>query len=427
MNANIPDTKLKRVIIIGGGFAGLEMAKHLSCDKFQIVLIDKNNYHQFQPLLYQVATAGLEPSSIAFPFRKIFQKAKSFHFRMGEVLMIHPIKKTVETTIGEIEYDTLIIATGADTNYYGNQNIAKNSMAMKNIYEALTLRNSILQRIEDALVAPSEKEKKQNLNVVIAGGGPTGVEIAGTLAEMRSYILPKDYKEMDFSSMKIYLLEGAPRVLNSFSEISSKKATEYLVKMGVEVMVDTLVTDYDGSEVHLKNGKKIPTKTMIWTAGIMGNALKGLPKEAEIIGGRIAVNEFNEVINAPSVYAIGDVALMKTAEYPKGHPQMAQGAIQQGRNLGRNLNRDCRGIPRKPFQYKNLGSMATIGRNKAVVELPKYKFQGFFAWLVWMVVHLRSILGLKNKLIVFLNWVWNYITYNLSLRLIITHKKEKPS
>jgi NADH:ubiquinone reductase (H+-translocating) len=423
MKANIPHSDKPRIVIIGGGFGGLKLAQTISNDNYQIVLIDRNNHHQFQPLFYQVATAGLEPSSIAFPFRKIFQKEKDFHFRMAEVSLIQPEDKVIQSTIGMIHYDYLIIATGADSNFFGNEKIESFSMPMKSISEALSIRNTIFQHLESAITANNETEKNGYLNIVIVGGGPTGVEIAGTLAEMRSTILPKDYPEMDFSKMKIYLIEGAPRVLNAMSEVSSGKAREYLKQLGVEVFEKTVVEDYDGEIVNLRGGEKIPSKSLIWAAGIKGNQIEGLPAEVYVGGGRLVVDAFNQVKGCEGVFAVGDVACMISEDFPKGHPQMAQPAIQQGKNLAKNLNQLALGKQMKPFIYTNLGSMATIGRNKAVVELPRYKFQGFFAWFVWMVVHLKSILGIKNKFIIFLNWVWNYFTYNLSLRLIIVPRK----
>lgn len=424
MNANIPISQHKRVVIVGGGFGGLKLAHDILNADYQVVLIDRNNYHQFQPLLYQVATAGLEPSSIAFPFRKIFQKKEEFHFRLTEVIKIDPVQKFVETAIGNISFDYLIIATGADTNFFGNQQIAQNSMPMKSVSEALLLRNTFFQRMEDALNSTIDEEREMCMNIVIVGGGATGVEVAGTLAEMRSYILPKDYPEMDFRAMKIILLEGSPRVLNAMSDVSSKKAREYLIKLGVEVRTDTQVVEYDGAYVKLKEGETIPTRTLVWAAGIIGNTIPGLSEDV-YSRGRILVNEFNQVKDSDGIFAIGDVACMVSEKFPRGHPQMAQPAIQQGKNLAKNLKNLKKNQALIPFVYKDLGSMATIGRNKAVVELPNYKFQGFFAWAIWMIVHLKSLLGVKNKFLVFLNWVWNYFTYNLSLRLIIRSKKIK--
>ncbi len=415
----------KRVVIIGGGFGGLQLAKGLSGSPFEVVLIDRNNFHQFQPLFYQVATSGLEPSSIIFPFRKIFQRSKNVFFRLAEVKQLDTENAKVVTDIGEIAYDHLIIATGAGNNFFGNENIRKFAVPMKSINESLHLRNLILERFEQSLNVPKEL-RSEYLTFVIAGGGPTGTELAGTLAEMKRYILPKDYPELDFHDMDIVLVEGAPRVLNAMSELSSKKAHQYLEKLGVKIMVNTRVNDYEGNEVALSNEEHIRSKTLIWAAGIQGNFLDGLPEETRIRGNRIKVDGFNRVEGIANVYAIGDVAYMEAdPDYPHGHPQLAQVAIQQAKRVGKNLRRLVKGEPMQVFHYRNLGSMATVGRNKAVVELPRRKFYGFFAWLVWMLVHLRSILGIKNKWVVFMNWVWNYFTYNLSLRVIIRRNDDR--
>ena len=412
-------------MIIGGGFGGLQLARSISREHFQIVLIDKNNFHQFQPLFYQVATAGLEPSSIAFPFRKVFSDKPGIHIRMAEVSEIITERKAINTSIGEISFDYLIIATGANTNYFGNEEIERHSLPMKSIQEALQLRNTLFQRFEEALLASTEEERNSFLNIIIVGGGPTGVEVAGTIAEMKRFILPKDFPEMDFSQMRIVLLEGSPRVLNVMKDISSTKAAHYLKEMGVEVHTGTVVTSYDGSIVTLKDGSQLPSKTLIWAAGVKGNLISGLPEGAYGPASRYHVNEFNQVSDCDSIYAIGDIACMTSESYPKGHPQMAQPAIQQGKLLASNLLKSIQNKPLKPFRYKDLGSMATVGRNKAVVELPKANFQGFFAWVLWLVVHLKSILGVRNKFLVLLNWIWNYVTYNLSLRLIIGPVKKK--
>jgi len=425
MNPNIPISDKKRVVIIGGGFGGLQLAKSLSSKQFQVVLIDKNNFHQFQPLFYQVATAGLEPSSIAFPFRKVFQNKSDIIIRLGKVEAIHPDDHTIHTSIGSISYDHLIIATGADTNYFGNQQIASNAIPMKSISEALNLRNVLFQRFEDALLLSNDKEGKAYLSLVIVGGGPTGVEVAGTLAEMKRFILPKDFPEMDFSAMQIILLEGSPKVLNAMQDQSSVKARNYLENLGVDVRTGTVVTSYDGQTAQLKDGTTIDTKTLIWAAGICGNTLPGLNESSYSPAKRILVDEYNQVKGYENIYAIGDIALMESNEFPKGHPQMAQPAIQQGKNLAKNLVLKNQGKTLIPFKYKDLGSMATVGRNKAVVELPNAKFQGFFAWILWLVVHLKSILGVRNKFLVLINWIWNYLTYNLSLRLIIQPEKKK--
>lgn len=423
MSLNIPSVKVPRVVIIGGGFAGLELANELGNKAFQTVILDRNNHHQFQPLMYQVATAGLEPSSIAFPFRKIFQKFRHFHYRMVTVLKIFPEKKRLLTDNGEIYYDYLVIATGAGNNFFGNANIEAHSMPMKSISEALALRNTIFQRFENALTSEEETEKQSNLNFAIVGGGPTGVEVAGALAEMRNAVLPKDYPEMDFTKMRIIIIQGDNRLLSAMSPKSSEKADLYLKELGVEILYNTRVTDYDGEYVSFNNQDSIATKTLIWAAGVVGNRIDGLNEVVYGPGGRIFVNEFNQCKEHESIFVIGDVANVQGDElYPKGHPQMAQPAIQQGKLLAKNLVRLENKEAMKPFKYKNLGSMATIGRNKAVVELPNSKFQGFFAWLVWLVVHLRSIIGVKNRFIILLNWIWNYFTYNLSLRLIIRSK-----
>jgi NADH dehydrogenase len=423
MKANLPASDNPRIIIVGGGFGGLRLAYDLADTDYQVVLIDKNNYHQFQPLFYQVATAGLEPSSIVFPFRRMFQKAKNVHFRLAEVKNISTDTKQIQTNLGDISYDYLVIATGAGTNFFGNKHIEKYSYPMKTIGEALVLRNSLFLSFENALASETEEEKESYLNVVIVGGGPTGVEVAGTIAEMKRFILPRDYPEMDFSSMHITLVEGSGQVLNGMSEKASKKALEYLLKLGVEVKLNAIVEDYDGKTCFIKGNEKINTHNLVWAAGIIANKLSGLPEEVYVRGGRITVNRLNEVEASKTVHVIGDVAYMSTPNYPNGHPQVAQAAIQQAKNVAKNFIHLSKNRKLKDFEYKNLGSMATVGRNKAVVDLPKRHFSGFFAWAVWMVVHLRSILGKKNKFLVFLNWVWNYMTYNLSLRLIIQNPK----
>jgi NADH dehydrogenase len=417
--------KSKKVFIIGGGFAGIELANKLcKSNLFEVTLIDKNNYHQFQPLFYQVATSGLEPSSISFPLRKLFQN-KNLKIRVAEVTNIDSNNKIIKTSIGDFNYDYIVIAIGADTNYFGMQNIEKYAYPMKSTTEAMQLRNKLLQNLEDSLTAKNEEEKKALLNIVIVGGGPTGVEVAGTLAEMKKHVLPKDYPEINFSEMKIFLIEAAPKTLNVMSEVSAKKSQEYLEKLGVKVLCSTQVKDYDGNFVLLDSGEKINTKTLIWAAGVKANKIDGLPESAYGRGGRLKVNQNNLLLNSDSIFALGDCAIMESEKYPNGHPQMAQPAIQQGKLLSKNLINLEKNLPLKEFQFKDLGSMATIGRNLAVVDLPWIKFQGFFAWLVWMFLHLMSILGVKNKLLVFINWLWNYVTYDQSLRLILKTKEKK--
>jgi NADH dehydrogenase len=425
MKANLPETNQKRIVIIGGGFGGLKLARKLSNTNYQVVLIDKNNYHQFQPLFYQVATAGLEPSSISFPFRKIFQKSKNVLIRVAEIIRIVPEKNQLESNIGVINYDYLVIAIGADTNFFGNQQIMKHAIPMKSVGEALTLRNTILQNYEEAVLVDNDDDRQGLMNVVVVGGGPTGVEVSGTLAEMKNLVLPKDYPELDFKMMQVYLLEGSPKVLGAFSEQASHKAKEYLLKLGVNVMCNARVKDYDGKIISLEDGSVIRTNTLVWAAGIIGNKLEGLNEQVISKGNRIEVDRYNKVTGYTNIYAIGDVAIMKEDAYPNGHPQVAQVAIQQGDLLATNFHSMASNKPLKPFSYKDLGSMATIGRNKAVADLGKIKFQGFFAWMVWMFVHLMSIVGIKNRVVIFINWAWNYITFDQSLRLILKAKTKK--
>jgi len=425
MGANIPSSDLERVVILGGGFAGIELAKKLSSKKYQIVLLDKNNYHQFQPLFYQVATAGLEPSAISFPFRKLFQKNKQFHFRMTSVEGVDTANQEVYTDIGVIKYDKLVVAMGATTNFYNNTQIEANVLPLKSTAEALNLRNTLFNTFEKALLESNAAKRKALLTVVIVGGGATGVEVSGSLADMRKLILPKDYPEINFDEMEIYLVDGAERLLSGMKEHASQKAKEYLQKLGIQLIQKAHVTSYDGSTLVLGNGEAIETHTVIWAAGVKANALKGIEMELILPNNRISVNEYNQVNSYSNVFALGDIASMSSdVPYPKGHPQVAQVAIQQARFLARNLNEQKQSSWKK-FTYKDLGSMATIGRNLAVVEFPKMKFTGFFAWCIWMFVHLISLIGTKNKVQTFLNWVWNYFTYDQSLRLILSPKKEE--
>jgi NADH dehydrogenase len=424
MNAPIPSSGKKRVIIIGGGFAGLQLARKLDDQDLQVVLLDKNNYHQFQPLFYQVATAGLEPRTISFPFRKVFQKHKNVFIRLTEARSINLPGKYVSTGIGEIPYDFLVISVGVDTNFFGNKQIQEKAMPMKSVSEALALRNYLIENYEKALSIQDPDEKQKLMNIVVVGGGPTGVEVSGTLAEMKKFILPKDYPELDFSSMKIHLLEGSPRLLNGMSDQASDKAKHYLGKLGVTVCLGTIVKDYDGETVTLASGTPLQSKTLVWAAGVTGNKIDGLPPELQVKGNRIRVDAFNSIPGYENVFALGDIAYMEENAYPKGHPQVAQVAIQQAKNLAENLKRKLQNKPMKPFAYKDLGSMATIGRNQAVVDLPFIKFQGFFAWIVWMFVHLMAILGVKNKIFAFINWAWSYFSHDQSLRLIIKTRKD---
>jgi NADH:ubiquinone reductase (H+-translocating) len=419
---NIPETGKKRVVIIGGGFGGLALARKLAGSEYQVVLIDKNNYHQFQPLFYQVAMAGLEPSSIVFPLRKLFQRHSDVYIRVTEATQVEPEKKRVLTPLGICNYDYLVLAVGADTNFFGNEHIAEKAIPMKSVSEALFLRNQILSDYEKALTTTDFEERQGYIDIVIAGGGPTGVEVAGALAEMKKYILPKDYPELNSGEIEIYLIEGAPALLGGMSEESSQKALAFLEQLGVIVKLNTLVVDYDGETVFLSDGSSIRSRKLIWAAGVRGNSVEGLPVDTLTRGGRIKVNRFSQVEGFEDIFAIGDIAWMAEEKYPDGHPQVAQPAIQQGRRLAENLRRMSKGKEHLPFSYKDLGSMATIGRNRAVVDLPAFKTQGLIAWFIWLFVHLFQILGIKNRLFIFLNWVWNYITYDQSLRLIIRPK-----
>jgi NADH dehydrogenase len=422
MKANIPQSNKKRIVVIGGGFAGLQLVRALSNTNYQVVLIDKNNYHQFQPLFYQVATAGLEPSTISFPFRKIFQKSKNIHIRICEVKRINSDLNQLETSIGVIDYHYLVIAIGADTNFFGNKKLMELAYPMKSVSEALALRNTILQNYEYALSETDRETRKALMNIVVVGGGATGVEVAGTLSEMKRCILPKDYPELDFKMMQVYLLEGSGKVLNVMSPNASEHAEKYLRDMGVNVFLNSRVKDYDGEKVSLDGGKEIYTKTVVWAAGVTGNKIDGLKDTVVGKGNRIAVDRYNRVKEYENIYAIGDIAFMTEEKYPNGHPQVAQVAIQQAKNLAKNFKGMFTHAGLKEFSYRDLGSMATIGRNKAVADFPRWKFAGFFAWLLWMFIHLMSLVGGKNRLFAFINWAWSYITFDQSLRLILTPK-----
>ena len=424
---NIPESELERVVIVGGGFGGLQLARKLAKADFQVVLIDKNNYHQFQPLFYQVAMAGLEPSSIVFPFRKLFQGRENMYIRMAEVTHVDVTAKQIQTPLGHCNYDHLIVATGADTNYYGNEKLERHTLPMKSVAEALYLRNSILDDYEDALTTPAYADRQELVDIVIVGGGATGVELAGSLAEMKTHVLPKDYPELHVEEeVDIYLVQSGDVILKGMSANSSAKALEYLEELGVKVILNARVTDFDGKAVTLDDGRTIPTQKVIWAAGIKGVPLPGLPETAITYGNRLAVDRYNRVKDTDCVYAIGDVAYMEEPGFEKGHPQVAQVAIQMGEHLAKNLRyRHARREEWQPFHYNDKGSMATIGRGRAVVDIPKPElhFGGVMAWLTWLVVHLFAILGTRNKIFVFLNWLYNYINYNQSLRLIIKPRK----
>lgn len=424
MRANIKRNEQRRVVVVGGGLGGLKLVSSLRDTDFQVVLVDKNNYNQFPPLIYQVASAGLEPSNISFPFRRLFQGWKNFFFRMAEVQHIDTEEKAIKTSIGTIHYDDLVLAAGATTNFFGNKNIEASALPMKSVSESMRLRNTILQNLERAETEDNEARKQALMNIAIVGGGPSGVEIAGVLAEMKQTILPRDYPDLDTSCMHIYLINATPRLLGAMSECSSREAEKALKELGVEVMTNCMVTDYVDKELVLKDGQRISAETVIWVSGIKANNIDGIPTESIGHAGRILVDCFNRVKGLKDVYAIGDQCIVEGDEaYPYGHPQLAQVAIQQAKTLAKNLIRQEKGETEQPFSYHNLGTMATIGRKKAVVEIGKLKFGGFFAWLLWLIVHLRSILGVKNKTIVFLNWMWSYMNYKQSLRLILKAKR----
>ncbi|MDN5287031.1 MAG: NAD(P)/FAD-dependent oxidoreductase [Mucilaginibacter sp.] len=417
---NLTDSsKFPLVVIIGGGFGGLQVAKKLADKPVEVLMLDKHNYHTFQPLLYQVATGSLESESIAFSLRKNFASQKNFRFRIAEVSKVNTEKNIIETTIGQIAYDYLVIATGSTTNFFGNKDIEKFSMPMKSIPEALNLRYSILQNIEEALLKPTKEERDPYLTFVLVGAGPTGVELSGALAELRNHILSKDYPELKKEDMKVYLVDFLPKVLGPFSDEASHASKEFLTHMGVEVLLGMKVESYDGEEIKFEGGKIIRTKNVIWSAGVMGVVPEGIDKDAIERGNRIKTDNICRVVGTTNIFAIGDVAAMITDETPKGHPGVAQVAIQMGQHVGKTILQLINGEPTTPFKYNDKGSLATIGRNKAVADLGKIKFQGFFAWLVWMFVHLISLMGGRNRVIVFINWVSSYITYNGGTRLII--------
>lgn len=417
---NIPETEKPRLVIVGAGFAGLTLAKRLVNKGFQVVVFDRHNYHQFQPLLYQVAMSGLEPSSISFPLRKIFQKKKDVHIRMAEVVEVFPEEKYLLTNIGRCNFDMLVIAIGARTNFYNNPNIEKYAFSLKSTGEAMYLRNQILRDFESALITRDHEERQSFIDTVVVGGGATGVEMAGALAELKQYILPKEYLELDHREVDVYLIHSGSRLLPGMSEKSGIAAEKFLTNMGVNIIKNTRVTDVSDHAVTLSDGQVITTRKVIWAAGITGNTLKGLDKAEYMAGNRIKVDAFNKVAGYEDIYALGDIAFMSDEQYPNGHPQVAQVALQQAKNLANNLS----GRSIKPFVYKDKGSMATIGRHQAVVDFALGHFHGFFAWLLWLIVHLLALIGTRNKVFVFFNWLWNYLTFDQSLRLILRATKD---
>ncbi|WP_365335180.1 NAD(P)/FAD-dependent oxidoreductase [uncultured Mucilaginibacter sp.] len=408
-----------RVVIIGGGFGGVNLARKLKGANVEVVMLDKHNYHTFQPLLYQVAIGAIESDSVAFPIRRLFTKQKNFSFHMAEVLNINTTGNTVSTTLGDVHYDYLAIATGAGTNFFGNQQMEHFTMPMKNLPEALNIRSLILQNLEKAAVTTDLAERNALLTFVVVGGGPTGVELAGALAEMQINMLCKDYPDLKPEHMKVYLAEGKPKLIAAMSEQASVKAKEFLTEMGVIIYNDVHVTSYNGFDLEIDNGVSLKTRSVFWAAGVRGEVPQGIPQNVVLRGARIQTDEFSRVRGFENVFAIGDVAAMITAQSPNGHPGVAPVAIQQGGHLAKNIVKMINGTAPEAFVYKDKGSLATIGRNKAVADIGKLRFQGFFAWLVWLFVHIMTLAGFSNKLVVFCNWIINYFTKNTDNRLII--------
>jgi NADH dehydrogenase len=422
---NIPDTSKPRLIIAGGGFGGLNLLKKLDRDLFQVVIFDRYNYHTFQPLLYQVATAGLEPDSVAGPLRKIIRKNDEIYFRMLRVTSVNPEKKIVSTDAGQLSYDYLVIATGSKINYFGNDKISRYAFPLKQITHALDLRSHIFQQLEKLEISDQENAREELLNFVIVGAGPTGVELCGALAELKSHVLPRDYPDLDVSKMKIFLIEGLERVLPAMSEKSGKRAQQYLEDMGVSIRLNTMTKDFDGRVVSFDSGEKIHTTTLVWAAGVKGNILEGF-SEKSIIKGKYAVNAYNQIIRDRDKnqayqhsFALGDAAFMKTEDYPDGLPGLAQPAIQQGKHIAKNLRSLVRNQKPRKFSYKNKGVLATVGRNKAVAELPNAWIGGGLGWFIWIIIHLLFLVGFRNRAIVLANWTWNYFTYDRGIRLIL--------
>ncbi|HYC85316.1 MAG TPA: NAD(P)/FAD-dependent oxidoreductase, partial [Chryseosolibacter sp.] len=417
-----------RVVIVGGGFAGLELAKSLCSAELQVVLIDKNNYHTFQPLLYQVATAALEAESIVYPFRKMFENQDNFYFRLAEVLSIEIPQQLVQTSIGVFHYDYLVVASGATTNFYGNEKIREKAIAIKSIEDAQSLRNTILSNFEKALQTDDHEQLNSLMDYVIVGGGPTGVEIAGALSELKKHVFPKDYRELDFVNMDIHLIQSGHELLKGMSAKASREAIESLERYGVKVWLNSKVKFYDGHTVLLDTGERLHSHTLIWAAGVTGSLIDGFPKDSIVRGNRLKVDEFNRVVGFKNIFAIGDIAAMLSETYPDGHPMMAQPAMQQGRVLAKNLRYLLKGKPMCPFRYRDRGSMATIGRNRAVADLKvlgkEFRYKGLIAWLIWMFIHLMSIIGFRNRIVVLVNWVFSYFSYDKGMRLIIGHRQE---
>lgn len=425
LRINIPDSgNLKRVIIIGGGFGGLQLAKKLDNKKYQILLIDKNNYHQFQPLMYQVATGGLEPGSISYPHRKIFQKRKNLYIRMCNARGVVPQRKVVVTNLGEIAYDYLVVATGCDTNFFGNDSLRETTFPLKSVSESILMRNRLFLSFEEALSIQDEQKLSDKLTFIVVGGGATGVELSGTLAEMRQTILPKDYPGLDIDKVQIHLVDGSPRLLFGMSENASRNAAKELVKRGVIIHHEVFVTSYEHNVVKMSNGKELRSANVFWVAGVTPNSLPGM-NESSYFRNRLQVNEFNQVQGYEDIFAIGDTALLISGKSPKGHPQVAQVALQMAKRLAKNLNNRVSGKAFEKFEYIDKGSLATIGKNAAVADLGRFRFSGMMAWWLWLFVHIMTIIGMRNKVAVFIDWIWNYLNYGVSLRLFIRPKESK--
>jgi NADH:ubiquinone reductase (H+-translocating) len=414
----------KKLVVIGGGFAGLQLVKNVNKKIFDVLLIDKLNHHQFQPLFYQVATSSIEPSSISFPLRHVFNTRTSIQIRMTEVIQVLPSENKIETQAGFFDYDYLVVATGCKSNFFNNKSIETNALTLKTTYDAIAIRNHIIGVFEKILYA-SEAEKSHLFNIVIVGAGPTGVELAGAFAEIKRDILPKDYPRIDFSKLSVYLIEGSKNTLNNMSDLAKTASRAYLEELGVKVVTETFVNSYDGKFAVLSNGETLPTATLIWAAGVIGNKIGGFPESHWVANNRIIVNRQNLIKGYDNIYALGDIAMMETPNFPKGHPQVANVAINQAKLLAKNFSKMFKKEPLLDYEYKDLGTMATIGRKKAVVDLPFVKFKGYFAWLIWMFLHLMLILSVRNKLFIFLNWAWSYFTKDSSLRLILTPTDDK--
>lgn len=425
MPVNLPEIDSPRLVIVGAGFAGLTLARRITRLDYQVILVDKNNFHQFQPLFYQVAMAGLEPSAITFPLRKMFRGEKKTLIRMAEVQSVDLVKQRLSTNLGHINYDILVLAMGVTTNFYGNTDIEQHAYTLKSVAEALYLRNAILSDFESALTIRDYDERQWRLDIAIVGGGPTGVELAGALAEMKRFIIPKEYPELDPDEIDIHLIEAGTELLSGMSQMASKKALDFLSSMGVKVRLGVGVETIDGKHVRLSDGSTLFCHKVIWAAGVVNDPIKGIPESCVGPGKRLKVDCYNRLEGYGNVFVLGDQAIMMREGAPRGDPQVAQGAIQHAEYLAKNLKRHQTGKEWLPFEYNDKGTLATVGRSKAVADLPNIKFQGFWAWILWLVVHLRSLLGVKNKILVLMNWIWGYLTYDQNLRIIIRHKTPK--